>query len=870
MTVFISGSKCAGRRPSHLVLDHYHSRNNLIAHMIQARHTVRFLVAPSSFGKTTLMDEYAHSIFGFNDVFWIRGQSPCFLRDLDNNAFTSCIFSLSNKPGLIIFDDVPRLSHQRAGIFSTLLDVLRENGWEVLVSMSPSCDRYAEHQSDRLLVSASDLLVSDFEMEQTQTTTELAQRTSIPHHSFERIPCFFWPNSKSSSERLKQFLQDELSTEVLLCVFVALLVQKGSIELLSRFVQNWSQELLLHLAEHYLYLGIDLQEEQFRSAPFAIEILSKEFLLQLDRMTSYSSCATKNELVAQLADILIEQGDPQRACQCMGKLSSVSERKAWLENNAQTLFQSACFYEAYQVYESFSLAAINQASALAAAQAWRLHFLGNNEDACRLATRVQQTSKATEKDQVTAALLLARYGNEAAQKTAQNHLDVLTKYSSSFNGCTFEEGIADLFDARPEAWHTVAVGYLCLQEGTERAMQGIAYLSPNSAIVALLSTWMLQDMCSLHKDTPLNANERNQGEKVIHQALEIFSEQERSLKRLSFLHVEWYRSLEQAMRVYSLSVPQVSKALSLLINEYELSLFEQQRCFAKAEKNIVKKQGYRTALQKEGESETTQDIPPILEVKFFGALEVRKENKVVEPTLFRRQKVKLLFAILVLSQGKEISREKLIEDLWPGHTPEAGRRNFYNIWSELNKILRNSSKDNPYLVRLQQSYKADMRYVSSDVAAFERLCQDLSFGSVDMTAWSQLYRHINVLYADNLLPGEYENEIITLLRDKYRKQMVDACVTAARRLLEHKNAEAALQFARRAVEYGSSREDAYEILMRAQIKLGQRTEACDTFFKCRAVLRDEFGITPSQTMATLHNEIICDDPNGSRLLEETL
>lgn len=46
--------------------------------MMADRSVARFIVAPQGFGKTSLVCEYADSIFGFENVFWINGQSPAF------------------------------------------------------------------------------------------------------------------------------------------------------------------------------------------------------------------------------------------------------------------------------------------------------------------------------------------------------------------------------------------------------------------------------------------------------------------------------------------------------------------------------------------------------------------------------------------------------------------------------------------------------------------------------------------------------------------------------------------------------------------------------------------------------------------------
>ena len=103
MRNFISHSACCGRRPKGLGLSCIHSRPRLIKKMMLDRTVARFIVAPQGFGKTSLVCEYAESIFGFDNVFWINGQSPCFLRDLDDRIVVPSLSDASQRKSLVVF-----------------------------------------------------------------------------------------------------------------------------------------------------------------------------------------------------------------------------------------------------------------------------------------------------------------------------------------------------------------------------------------------------------------------------------------------------------------------------------------------------------------------------------------------------------------------------------------------------------------------------------------------------------------------------------------------------------------------------------------------------------------------------------------------
>ena len=80
--------------------------------------------------------------------------------------------------------------------------------------------------------------------------------------------------------------------------------------------------------------------------------------------------------------------------------------------------------------------------------------------------------------------------------------------------------------------------------------------------------------------------------------------------------------------------------------------------------------------------------------------------------------------------------------------------------------------------------------------------------------------------------------------------------TAAMRLVDEGNPEWGIWFARAALTYDKTREDAYVALMRAQAANGQRTAAMTTYLTCRRILSEELGIDPSSETDTLYGDLL--------------
>ncbi len=256
-------------------------------------------------------------------------------------------------------------------------------------------------------------------------------------------------------------------------------------------------------------------------------------------------------------------------------------------------------------------------------------------------------------------------------------------------------------------------------------------------------------------------------------------------------------------------------------------------------------------LTKTGKALTT----PTLHVKLFGGLSVRMGDRTISSKAFRRKKSKVLLALLVLNRGREFPRDELASLLWPENDLLSARKNFYCVWSELKRVLSIEGIC-PYLIRTHQGCSMDITYVESDVYQMEQLCREMLFEANGERSWESIYEQITTDFSQELLPGERDNRMILALRRRFRTQMVDALVASSARLLEQGETQGALWFAREAIRRDHSREDAYGVQMEAQISLGQRAAALESYFACRNYLAEELGIDPSARIVQLYRSII--------------
>lgn len=864
MNSFLNATACDGRKPRHLEGSLHHSRPAILKELLYRRDAVRFLVAPTCFGKTAAALEYAERIFGFEGVFWVNAQSPCFIRDLDKGTIASSLIAQGARASLAVFEDVSPLAEERIKALNECFDELLEHGWEVLVTTVPAAESIYESQPDCIRVLSRQMLLSEDEVKGVSARVAEGEIS----HAAAKIPGVAWGGEKAMAKLLEGAIGDWLPGDVLLAMFIMLMMEKGDLDELTRFMGSIKSDSLTCLEQDYVFTGVDCCREVFAAVKVPVEDLAEAFKALLPRLVQSSLFPDGDTFVLHLADALVAHGRHERACAVVLHLCSATKRLQWLEAQGAEMLDAACFLPAAQVFESKSLKPGAHASALMAQQAWRLCALGDRETASEFAHQALASRASSDAVHVSAASLLACFGEGGYRERGAAYMDSLGKTAFpkgkrelSEEGLRAMMGSADTWKAVVWAWSGIRGGL----EGTLETIGALASLREPDPIVSAVLTYALREVGEryVHVDEDRHSLEA----RVLHPVgsyLERCNSMMRCTISDSELLLRWDRlhaaeSKRPALFAHSW--------LNDRAGAIQASLLSQRRAYKRNKKGAhapcLPKGGNATVRSERVESpadpgSVTVAIPT-LHIRLFGGLEMSIGGKRIAPESMRRQKVKTLLAILALNQGKEILRDRLAALLWPDSPSDTARHNFYSTWSLLKTGLSLPDGTCPYLVRLQHSCKLESEFVTSDVAEFDSLCNRLLFNEYGSEAWGPLYARLDEVYGGELLPSERDNHIIVQAREEYLSRLVDALVSAASYFYENNELRTALWFARAAAARDPLREDAYAMLMRVQIAHGQRTAALDTFFKCRHHLSENLGIDPSKQTIDLYRDIIGDD-----------
>lgn len=886
MRGFISQSACRGSRPASLAGKRYRSRPDLIARLLKERRVVRFLVAPDSFGKTDLALEYAETMFEFKHVVWINGTSPCFLRDLDSGCLAELIGKADSSVALVVIDDAPELSPDRAELLSACFDSLLDQGAEVLVTCCPAADTLGCLQRDRLRLSATDLLLSDSEIDASRSAAERSRRPSSTVPPAQRVASLAWPADKESSRAfLAGIARERRSLDCTLAILTALVLVKGSVSDLEGACAVGS-EVIERIALEYPFTGIDVGAELFSCVDLPVERIAAAFRSQLEVLGSHSPFGNRAGLVRYWSNGLLSEGFARRACETIALSGSDERICSWFSENDGLILRTGDMLAGLDLLERMRPHGSRSRAVIDTCRAERLLVLGDADDAVRLAKRTAFDSSAGKREQTVSLAILAAKGSKAMATRARDVLESLVARELNPEAADAPAGLracshrsfdligslrrAGRFDASQRLWLPLAVVCCAWGRGMEASCEACLLLlnaDASSEAVCLLAR-ALFDEAARRAGSVLCADA---GLARVYDAV-----------RCMLVESEGPRSFYQMIAGLALERARAKGAfrgddplpteLMMELREADVWLHAQRkerrawlasRSIERAGKVATRPDAYLASPARDLDLGPSA---PILRVRLFGKVEARIGQDDRDVLKGVRHKAKVLLAMLVLNSGRELSRDFIVESLWPGSDIDTARKNFYTVWSQLKAALTLDDGTCPYLIRHQRSCGIDRHILAADATRFNQLCQELLFGDFDTVRWSEIYNQAEDEFGDDLMAAELDNEIIGAARGEYRTRMVDALVVASGRLVASGASQQGLWFARLALRKDRTREDAYLALIKAQISAGQRTSALTSYLHCRKVLSEELGIDPSLELEGLYRSLI--DAASHRMVEE--
>lgn len=220
---------------------------------------------------------------------------------------------------------------------------------------------------------------------------------------------------------------------------------------------------------------------------------------------------------------------------------------------------------------------------------------------------------------------------------------------------------------------------------------------------------------------------------------------------------------------------------------------------------------------------------------------------------------RLLFCFLVLNQALPIARHELVSAVWGDSVPEAVDASLNALVSKLRRFFDAAGVDGASTVRASMgSYQVQLppgSWVDIEQAEISFHEAEVAARSGDMPAVYLAALVAGAVARRPFLAGDGLPWVVAQ-RERLKALLVRTLDYRSEFYQWHGESEIALKLAREAITIEPFREIGYQNLMRLLRDQGDRAEALRVYERCRRLLRDELGVSPSPETEALYMALL--------------
>lgn len=250
-----------------------------------------------------------------------------------------------------------------------------------------------------------------------------------------------------------------------------------------------------------------------------------------------------------------------------------------------------------------------------------------------------------------------------------------------------------------------------------------------------------------------------------------------------------------------------------------------------------------------------------LHVKTLGVFEVTRGAEQIRPRDWKSRKALSIMKYLVAQKdAMSVSREVIMELLWPGGTPESASKNLGVALSYLRKILE------PDAIRGESSYLLTdgdtLRLELGNGGSVDfRLFREKVREAVDVEESGNQKLYLEKLkQAEELFRGEFMAEDIyedwcRPEREQLHKEYLDLLLRISNEFRRRGSLEEAFYYLDKAIKFDPDREDLYRSAMEVCAALGNRPGIERAFNNCREYLKNNYDVSPSPETVEIYQKL---------------
>ena len=247
-----------------------------------------------------------------------------------------------------------------------------------------------------------------------------------------------------------------------------------------------------------------------------------------------------------------------------------------------------------------------------------------------------------------------------------------------------------------------------------------------------------------------------------------------------------------------------------------------------------------------------------LRIYLAGQVGIESDGKLHDDWRTVGRQGRLVFAFLAAERDRSVQREELAEELWPGEQPPTWDKTLSAIISKLRSHVGAiggpgidlASSFGCYQLRFPPGAWIDIEAAAEGLDRAEGALRSSS--PRDAWGWAQTACHIT---RRPFLAGDDSPWAC-----RKRAELLDVLVRSHECLSEifvwSGETSTAARHAKSAIALEPFRETAYQHLMRAQAAAGNRADALRSYEKCRRLLAEELGVSPSPQTESVYLAIL--------------
>ncbi len=228
-----------------------------------------------------------------------------------------------------------------------------------------------------------------------------------------------------------------------------------------------------------------------------------------------------------------------------------------------------------------------------------------------------------------------------------------------------------------------------------------------------------------------------------------------------------------------------------------------------------------------------------------------------EPVVWRNAgKLQSLLCNLALAGEQAVTREALLQSLWPDTDVRLAGQSLNNLIYTLRKTCGNQLDGASPVLSSDGYYRLNVEAgVAVDIGLFHataRFGQELARAG-DQAGALSAYRAAIKFYRGDLCGGNSIPEVIE--RERLRALYLTLLAALADDAFAHQDCAACLEFTGRLLSIDPFREDVHRLIMRCHARLGERAQALRQYRLCENLLRTEFDAAPEPATRNLFDQI---------------